>query len=404
LEKTNNADLPNMKLYLEDIEERFIFLCGNLITIIAHILPWLTFGGVESATLRIAKGVEGEEFSSVAFLLPEADAVRRIFTAEGIETLTYQGIEPSYRRPLAFLRNSFLLARELKRKNISLVHCSDLEASYYVFLAGRLAGIPVLCHIRNRQSELLWRDKSFLYAINHFAFVSRDTWKHFPYKVSARRGTVIYDGIEVRNAPDSASHKSVRQQYNIPEDAKVIGMVARVAPQKDYATLIRAAVRVVTAEKNVRFLIVGEHSGINNYRKHYEEVKHMLAENNLAQYFIFTDFQSDVARFIDTMNIFVLSTHCEGLPLVILEAMAYGKPILATAVDGVPEIVVHEKTGLLHRHEDDVQLSEQILALFRNEEYRKQLGEAGQQSVKTDWSFKRFTKDMKNLYLRLLQK
>lgn len=69
------------------------------------------------------------------------------------------------------------------------------------------------------------------------------------------------------------------------------------------------------------------------------------------------------------MDIFVLSTHFEGLPLVILEAMTQGKPVIATAVDGIPEIVAHEKTGLLHRHEDEAQLSEQILALIHDEKY-----------------------------------
>jgi len=179
-------------------------------------------------------------------------------------------------------------------------------------------------------------------------------------------------------------------------------MVARVAPQKDYATVIRAAAAVIAVEKNVRFLIVGDHSGTDNYRKHYEEVKSMLAANTVTPYFIFTDFQSDVVRFLDVMDIFVLSTHCEGLPLVILEAMAQGKPVLATAVDGIPEIVAHEKTGLLHRHEDNAQLSEQILALLKDEERGACLGEAGRQTVKTDWSREQFVRAMKNLYRQML--
>lgn len=369
---------------------------------IAHILPWETVGGTELATLRIARGVEGEEFTSTIFHFPEADAIEEMFAGEGFETAVYNPVEPSYRRPQPFLRASFSLAREFKRKSINLVHCADLLGAHYAAVAGRMAGIPVLCHIRNRFAEISRRDKSILYAVNRFVFVSRDTWKHFGYKVPARRGTVVYDGIEVRAANAEESRGSVRRQYNIPENAKIIGMVARVAPQKDYATLIRAAARVVAVEKNVRFLVVGEHSGTENYRKHYEEVKLMLAANALAPYFIFTDFQSDVTRFLDAMDIFVLSTHCEGLPLVILEAMAQGKPVIATAVDGIPEIVANEKTGLLHRHEDDAQLSAQILALLQDEERAARLGETACQTVKTDWSRERFAEDMKNLYRQML--
>jgi glycosyltransferase involved in cell wall biosynthesis len=369
---------------------------------IGHFLPWTTIGGVECATLRIAQSVEGEEFKNTAFHLSNAPIIKEMFTKEGFDTSSFQSIEPSYHYPIPFLRATFSLVRELKQRNIDLVHCADLTAVYYTALAGRLAGVPVLCHIRNRFAELSRREKSFLYGVNNFAFVSHDSWKHFAYKVPLQRGTVIYDGIDVNNTTSEETGKSVRRQYNIPENAKIIGMVARVAPQKDYATLIRAAERIVTVEKDVRFLIVGDHSGTDNYRRHYEEVKQMLEEKNLTPYFIFTDFQSDVIRFLDAMDIFVLTTHCEGLPLVILEAMAQGKPVIASAVDGVPEIVVHEKTGLLHRHEDDAQLFEQILSLLQNEESAERLGEAGRQAVIKDWSRERFAGDMKNLYRKIL--
>jgi glycosyltransferase involved in cell wall biosynthesis len=265
-----------------------------------------------------------------------------------------------------------------------------------------LAGLSVLCHIRNRSAKLTRRDKSFLYPVNRFAFVSRDTWKNFAYKVSPRRGIVVYDGIEIKATNVVKARESVRQKYGIPATAKVIGMVARIAPQKDYATLARAASRVIAADKNVRFLIVGDYSGTADYREHYEEVKRMLAANAVSEYFIFTGFQTDVSRFLDAMDIFVLSTHFEGLPLVILEAMAQSKPVLATAVDGIPEIVVDEKTGLLHQHQDDEQLSAHLLALLRDKERAARLGEAGRQAVERDWSHERFARDIKNLYWQML--
>jgi glycosyltransferase involved in cell wall biosynthesis len=366
------------------------------------MLPWTTVGGTELATLRIAQGIEGEEFKSTVFHFPEAGVIGEMFAKEGFETAIYHPIEPSYRRPKNFLRASYSLSREFQRKGISLVHCADLAAAYYVALAGRMARVPVLCHIRNRFTELASRDKSFLYAVNRFAFVSQDTWKHFGYKVSAQRGVVVYDGIETSAASAAKARETVKRKYGIPENVKVVGMVARVAPQKDYATLIRAAARIIAADKNVRFLIVGDYSGAESFREHYEKVKQMLAANGVAPYFIFTDFQSDVGQFFDAMDIFVLSTHFEGLPLVILEAMAQGKPVIATAVDGIPEIVRHEKTGLLHRHEDEAQLSEQILALLQDEGLATRLGEAGRQAVKTDWSRERFAGDMKNLYRQML--
>lgn len=369
---------------------------------IAHILPWPSVGGVEQATLRIAQSVEGAEFRSVAFCLGNAAPVKEMFAASGFETTEYEAVEPSYRRPKDFLRASFRLSREFKRRNIDLVHCADLLAGHYTAVAGKLARLPVLCHIRTRFADVSRRDQSFLRAVDKFAFVSQDTWKHFAYKVPASRGTVVYDGIDVSDKAEAETSQSVRRELNIPSDANVIGMVARVAPQKDYRTFVKAAARVVAVHPNTRFLVVGDNSQVASYREHYEEVKGMLAESGVAQHFVFAGFREDVPRLIAAFDIFVLSTHCEGLPLVILEAMAQAKPVIATDVDGIPEIVLDGVTGLLHAHEDDAQLAAQILSLMENKQRAEALGEAGRLFVQTQWSRARFAEDMASLYRGML--
>lgn len=370
---------------------------------IAHILPWPTVGGVECATLRIAEGLNGSEFNSIAFCLPEAVSVVEMFSASEIETVEYRAMEPSYRHSLPFLRHSLGLARELKRKQIGLVHCADMLAAFYGGIAGRLAGIPVLCHIRCTVPYLSRRDQSFLYAVNRFAFVSHDTWKQFGFKVPKRKGSVVYDGIKVGSiSSPEETRKSVFCEYGIPESAKVVGMVARVAEAKDYETLAKAAALVIAAVENVRFLIVGDHSGTETYRNYYKKVQRILAEHGVERHFIFTDFQTDVQRFLDAMDIFVLCTHAEGLPLVILEAMARAKPVVATAVGGIPEIVSHQSTGFLHLPGDDQGLAEQILTLLRDEQLASQFGVAGRELVKSQWTEERFIKDMKLLYRKML--
>lgn len=369
---------------------------------IAHILPSPAIGGTEHGALRIARATEGEDFQHVAFHLEEATAAREMFADAGFDTAAYRAIEPSYRRPKEFLQGAFRLSRELKRRNVDLVHCADLLAGHYAALAGKLARLPVLCHIRNRFEVVSRRDQSFLRPVDKFAFVSKDTWKHFGYKVSARRGTVVYDGIEVSVAVSTETGQDVRRELNIPADACVIGMVARVAPQKDYATLAKAAARVVAVHPNTRFLIVGDYAQSASHREHYEEVKRMLAESGVTSYFVFAGFREDVPRMIGAFDIFALSTHWEGLPLVILEAMAQAKPVIATNVDGIPEIVLDGKTGLLYPHQDDEQLAAHILSLLEHTERATKLGEAGRAFVRAEWSRERFAKDMRNLYQEML--
>jgi glycosyltransferase involved in cell wall biosynthesis len=181
-------------------------------------------------------------------------------------------------------------------------------------------------------------------------------------------------------------------------------MIARVDQQKDYETLAKAARRLVDASLNVRFLIVGGYSVEQLQLTHFEKVKEWLARHNVTWQFTFTDFRPDVARLLQAMDIVVLSTHYEGLPLVLLEAMACGKPVVATAVDGVPELVTHGATGLLYPHGDDEALARHIAALIRDPGRAAQLGHDAKQFVQANFNVEQFKRGIVRLYESVLDK
>lgn len=365
---------------------------------IAHILPFPSVGGTEHATVRIAKAVDPGRFTSIAFCIPTAAPVQQFVSDAGIPCTTYEPPVPSYRHGAEYLRLSIRLARELRRRQVDLVHCSDLQSAHQVALAGRLAGLPVLCHIRNRFEAMSRRDRSFLSLVHKFVFVSRDTWRHFAYQVSPKRGTVVYDGIDVPASDnETVDYLSVRREFGIPEHAPVIGMMARIAPQKDFATLARAASRITKVQPDVRFLIAGDYASEKNQR-HYREVQAVIRDSGVAESFIFTGYRDDVPRLINALDVFVLSTHCEGLPLVILEAMARAKPVVATAVDGIPEIVHNNESGLLFPHEDHETLASHITRLLTDRAWRRRLGDAGRQLVRTAFSSAQFAASMNAVY------
>jgi len=375
---------------------------------IAHILPWPFIGGTEHGPLRIALATGSEEFQHMAFHLEGAYTVREMYAAAGIETAAYNTVEPSYRRPKEFLRASFQLAREFRRRKVDLIHCADMLAAHRVGVAGKLARVPVVSHIRCLFDDISKRDQSFLRAVDQFVFVSNYTWQHFGYKVSKNRGRVIYDGMDAADVDSqednsiAAERLTVRDEFGIPDKAKIVGMVARVAPAKDFATLARAARRITAQRKDVRFLIVGDYLSEAAYREHYRQVKQMLAANDVEQFFIFTDFQQDVARFLRAMDIFALCTHTEGLPLVVLEAMAHALPVVATAVGGVPEVVLDGQTGLLHQHENDEQLAAKLLSLLNDEPRAARLGETGRRYLQTNFNGAQFAANMTRFYREVL--
>ena len=372
---------------------------------IAHILPWPSVGGTEHATLRLARAV-APRYQSKAFCLDGATNVSKLFSDQGFETFSYQPIVPSYRHVNRFIRDSYKLAHELKRHEIDVVHCADVLAGYHAALAGRIAGLPVLCHVRNRYADLAARDAIFLRTVSKFIFVSRDTRQTFVMRLPARRAEIIYDGISISptaNDPRAMNEarNGVRAEFGLSPQTKLVGMIARVAPQKDYETLAKAAARISTAHSDVRFMIVGDNSLEAVHRDHYEKVMAMLSSLGIESRFVFTGFRADVSRMIAALDVFVLSTHFEGFPLVILEALAHQKPVVATAVDGIPEIIVNNLTGLLAPPGDDVALARQMDAVLQSEELAGRLGSAGRKSVERNFSSERFAESILKLYDRV---
>jgi glycosyltransferase involved in cell wall biosynthesis len=353
--------------------------------------------------MRIAKALIPHGFQPVAFCTPEAGSVAAFFRGAGVPACVYRSVELSYRRPGPFLKASFELARSLRREKIALVHCSDLMAGLRVALAARIARIPMVCHIRNPHESIPRRDIAMLRAINHFIFVSRHAWTSFGYHVTPSRGSLIYDGIEIIHIDQRAARESLAARLRLDPHAKLVGMVARLAVQKDFPTFIRAASRIVPIYPSARFLIVGDHTGTEAFRQHHQMLTDLLHTHRLTSHVIFTGFQEGVAELLAGLDVFVLSTHFEGFGLVIIEAMAQQRPVVATAVGGVIEIIQDQKNGLLHRHEDDADLAAKILALLSDETLAERLGQAGRRSVEERFSVSRFAESVAGVYAALVR-
>ena len=369
---------------------------------IAHVLPFPSVGGTEHATLRIMKAADTSRYTNLAFVRAGSDSVRTFFADAGIPCLPYEPAEQSYRHALPYWQGSLALAQAFRRHHVDVVHCADLLAGYHGALAAWFARRPILCHIRNRFDVISRRDRSFLWPIDRFVFVSQSTWAHFGCHVRESKRVVVYDGIDIR--PDTAvtcNRADVCREFRIPETARIVGMIARVAPQKDYATLARAAACVLREERQAHFMVVGDYAS-GDCREHYSHVRRLVEQSGVAASFTFTGYRTDVRRLLDAFDVFVLSTHAEGLPLVILEAMAGGKPVVATAVDGIPEIVCDGQTGLLYPHEDHRQLASHILRLLRRQGLAQQLGSAGRALVESRFSREQFATNMNALYADMI--
>ena len=370
---------------------------------VAHVLPWPNIGGTEIATLRLIQAAAGHGHTATVLHRPGAEPVRELMQRAGVATAEYTAPTPSIRSANAYLADSRKLADQLKALEVEAVHCADVAAAFHTSLAGRLAGIPVISHVRNRYRAFPWRLRPVLSLVQQFVFVSHQTWREFGFPVSARRGSVLYDGIAVRDDLDPDRSRALRAELSVPPSAPVVGMVARVARQKDLETLARAAAGVLRVLPDARFVIVGDHQA-DTHREYHAEIEQLLASLGIRERFIFTGQRDDVEALLGLFDVFVLSTHWEGFPLVLLEAMAVALPVVATAVDGIPEVVRTGDTGLLVPPKDAEALAAALLALLQDRELARRLGRAGQARVAAEFSRERFQERVGALYQRVLRR
>jgi len=374
---------------------------------IAYVLPWSIVGGGEIATLRLAQAIQEDgRFHCLAFCPgPETDVAHACERAS-LDTVAYTPAEFSYRRAWPYLRHTARLARELKKRHVDLVHCSDLMGAYHAAPAARLAGVPVVCHIRsNFPDDLPRHHKVPIAAVERFIFVSRATWRNFDriYRVPAERGAVIYDWAPDGAVPaDADARRRIRAELGIPEQAPVFGMIARVAPPKDFETLLRATAQVAASHPDVRLVLVGEYRYPEECRAYWMRLSAMVDELQLRDRVVWTGFRRDVAALICATDSMVLCTHNEGFGLVVLEAMANGRPVIATRVGGIPEIIADGGSGLLHEPGDVAGLADHMRRLLDDRQLAHDLAERGREHARTAFTRTRTVNEVRTVYDRML--
>lgn len=369
-------------------------------TTIAHFMPWSGVGGVEIATLRLIAATR-DRFRHIAFCLHDATELQHSFQQLGIPTFVYDPPISSIRHGLTYLRASQAIARMLRREHVDIVHFSDVKAAEHNSLAALLAGCRMVCHVRVSVPHVSLRTRLTLLPVRLFVFVSREAQQGFGIQLRANRTSVIYDAIEAPTFEPSVPAQ-VRNELGIAPGRPIVGMVARISPQKDHLTLARAAAIVLQAHPEALFLMVGDNANVPLNREHYHRVHATLHELGILDSFLFTGHRPDVFRLTSAMDFCVLPTHREGFPLSILETMAMRKAVIATAVGGIPEIIEPGVNGYLHPHEDSVELARYINVLLDNPHEAQAMGTHAMTGVRQNYAPAKYAEEVSAAYHDLL--
>jgi glycosyltransferase involved in cell wall biosynthesis len=213
--------------------------------------------------------------------------------------------------------------------------------------------------------------------------------------VEKGRCVLIENGIDTRQFSRGLATDEAKASLGIPPRHLVVGAVGRLSAEKGFDVLIRAADRLLRAGLDLELLIAGE--GDEEPR-----LRALISELDRDDRIRLLGYRSDTVELYQAMDVFALSSHREGLPNVLLEAMAMQVPVVSTRIAGIPGLIRHDENGLLVQPGSVEELTRAVARLLKNTDFRDRLGRAGRATVETRYSFEARMDRIKALYDDLL--
>ncbi len=355
---------------------------------VMHLLATYEVGGAEAVALELARAMNGEDLRVGVAALFGTGAMRRRFEQSGVRTLA---VREGPQRDGFELGLTWRLARILQRERVDVLHCHNRRAHVYGVMAARVARRPaVVCTLHgfvfrepNAAERLAGRFAS------HTVGVCRAVLDQAVRvgRVSRRRSSVIYNGVEPeRFAPERGAGRRGRELALV--------CVARLAPEKGHDVLLRALAALAGEGRQVRLDIIGD----GPERAALEALARQLG---VASRVRFLGRRDDVPKLLGEADAFVLPSLSEAFPLTVLEAMASGLPVVATAVGGVPEAVRDGETGLMVAPGEPGELAGALARVLDDGELARSMGRAGRRRVEELFSLEATARRHARLYRRL---
>ena len=268
--------------------------------------------------------------------------------------------------------------RRAAGRNVHAVHTFHFKSDWLGVFAARALGCPLISSRRDLGFQQTGPRRAVYHWINRHtdAFIApSDAVRRSVLRqrgVLPERTHLIYNGLELARFDTRARRAEARAWLGVPPDAALAGMVGRLWPVKDQATLLRAFARIVPTTPKAHVVFLGDGAEEENLRA-------LAARLGIAEHVTFAGACNDVPRALAALDAFALSSRSEGMSNAILEAMAAGLPVVATDVGGNPECVVHGHTGFIVPPGDDGRMAESLGLLLREPETARAMGEAGRE-------------------------
>ena len=289
------------------------------------------------------------------------------------------------------------LVREL---GVEVLHTHSSVDSWAGGLAGRWAKVPVL--VRTRHISVRVR-RPWLNRIYYLPDAIITTGEHIrrellqTHKILAERIVSIPTGADVGRFHPGPPDLELKKRMGLPIDSPVITLVAVLRAQKRHELVIAAAAEVIKVFPQARFIFVGEGPGRNRVE---QEMKNAQLESHI----LMTGYREDIPAILSFTDLGIISSVAEGIPQFLFQIMAMGKPVIATEVGGIPEIVTSGVTGVLIPPEDPAALAKALVQVLGDPGSARRLGEEGRRLVEKEYTVEKMAEKVYRVYQQVYER
>lgn len=363
------------------------------------VIDSLGIGGAERQLVDLVERIDRVRHDPVVVSLSKD--LRAVENPSNVPTLV---LERRTKRDLFLVLR---LARVMKAHRIDIVQSELWLAGFYARLAAKLAGVRVVVScVRGIDYTACSLTGRFRWVADHI--LARNTTLTVVGSESMRnhlaarsfdpaRVRVIHNGISLDRFNRTVDIGAAKAGLDLDPASPVIGICARLVPVKDHQTFLLAAKSVLEHYPDAKFLIIGD----GPLR---EALQALVEELAITRSVVFAGTVSDdLGNHLAALDVGVLCSKHESLGNAIIEYMAMGKPVVATAVGGCPELVANGETGILVPSEDAVQLAGGILHLLKERDMAAKMGELGYRRFQERFTVDKMVRGYEDLYAELIR-
>jgi glycosyltransferase involved in cell wall biosynthesis len=373
---------------------------------ILHIITLSEVGGAQRIVEFLAKGLDKNTYDVTVACSPDGELVSWLREDPDIKIVEL----PQLVREINLywdLKALTAIISLIRREKFAIVHCHSSKVGILGRIAARFCGVPsVMFTVHGwgfdhypidspKYKVFVWIEKQMQKITDKVICVSRlVAEKGYAYKIlQPEKTAVILNGVQIKPL---ISNK-LRAELGIEGEATIIGTVCRLAPPKLPLLFIQIAAMLLAAvkEKPIKFVIIGD-------GPYYEQCNNLIKELSLKDRLFLLGNRTDVPELVANFDIFTLFSESEGLPVVILEAMAASKPVVASNVGGIPELVNDGQNGFLINNEDKTAIVEKLLLLIEDSQLNKEMSQNSLEKVRR-FSLENMIKAYEDIYRNSLK-